>query len=83
MHGMFFVAIVFGAAVTALAIICGTILLAMKFRGGGFNGRDRKSMEEEAMMIQEIYQSLSGMEDRIESLETIIMERQGRKEREI
>lgn len=82
MHGVLVVAIIFGAAVTVLALICGTILLSIKLKGNGFSGGDRKFREEEAMMIQEIYRGLSRMEDRIETLETIIMERQGRKEQE-
>jgi phage shock protein B len=41
------------------------------------SSRDRGTVEEETRIIQEIYNSLSDMEKRIESLETIIIEREG------
>ena len=51
----------------------GLILLKM-LKG---DSRDRSTVEEETRMIQEIYNSLSDMEKRIESLETIIIEKEG------
>lgn len=73
--------IVFGSLVLILGILCGTILLALKFKHGGFGARSRKAQGEEARMIQEIYQGLSRMEARVEALETILMEHKERSSR--
>jgi len=65
--------VVEGALVLVLAGIAAIIVaLAVKlFRGSG----DRASQAEDARIIQEIYQGLSRLEQRIESLETILTER--------
>jgi phage shock protein B len=76
MKEVFIVAIVFGSIVLALAIIPGAILLAIKFIRGGQSAGDQA---EEAKMIQEIYTSLSRMEERVEALETILLDQEGRK----
>ena len=70
------VAIVFGSIVLALAIIPGAILLAIKFIRGGQSAGDQA---EEAKMIQEIYKGLSRIEERVEALETILLDQEGRK----
>jgi phage shock protein B len=75
------VAIVFGGLVLALAIVCGTILMAMKLRHGGISRHRRQRRAEEDKMIQDIYRGLSKMESRVEALETLLMERH-RKERQ-
>ncbi len=69
------VAIVFGSLVLALAIIPGTILIAIRLLKGGFSRTDCKQQAEETKMIQEIYQGLSRMEERVEALETILLDR--------
>lgn len=71
--------IIFGSLVLVLGMICGTILLAVKLKHGGFAASGRQAQAEEARMIQEIYQSLSRMEARVEALETILMERKERR----
>jgi phage shock protein B len=68
------VALVFGSLLAIAALICGTILLIIKTRDSRIT--EGKSRTEEAMIIQEIYQGLSKMEQRIESLETILMDSQ-------
>ena len=78
MHGVLIVAIVFGSIVLALAIVGGTILLAIKSRHGGISRKSRTEHAEEAGMIQEIYNGLSKMEQRVEALETILMEQHGK-----
>ena len=60
----------------ALAIIGSTILMAINIIKGGFSGKGQKIQNEEARRIQEIYQGLSRMEERVESLETIILDRE-------
>ena len=68
------VSIVFGSIVALAALICGTVLIIVKIRNT--RGPQGASNNEEAKVIQEIYQGLSKMEQRIESLETILMEGQ-------
>jgi phage shock protein B len=77
MQGAFIVAIVFGGVVLSLAVIGATVLGAMKIvRGGG--RRDREADAEEARMIQELYRALPRLEERIDALETIIMDKKDR-----
>ena len=73
MKEVLIVAIVFGSIVLALAIIPGAIVLAIKFLRSGQSGSDQA---EEAKMIQEIYQGLSRMEERVEALETILLDQE-------
>ena len=78
MHGSIIVAIVFGGTVLCLAIIGSTILMAIKILKGGISRKDQQVQADEAKVIQEIYQGLSKMEQRVESLETIILDRKER-----
>lgn len=78
MHSVMIVAVVFGGIVLALAVVCGTILTAIKLRQGGVSRKDQRTEAQEAKMIQEIYHGLSRMEARVEALETILMERMGK-----
>ena len=75
MHGSIIVAIVFGGTVLGLAIIGSTILMAIKILKGGMSRKDQQVQADEAKVIQEIYQGLSKMEQRVEALETIILDR--------
>ncbi len=68
------VSIIFGSIVALAALICGTILIIIKIRST--RGPHGASDHEEAKVIQEIYQGLTKMEQRIESLEIILIERQ-------
>ena len=74
MSTVFIVAIVFGSIVTLAGLLCGTVILVMKMRHAGLSAKDRKESNDEAMMIQEIYRGLEKMENRIEALETILMD---------
>ena len=78
MQAVFIVAIVFGGIVLSVAIVAGTILMGMRMRHGGMSRKSRRSQTDEARMVQEIYQGLSDMEKRVESLETILMDRYGK-----
>jgi phage shock protein B len=61
-----------------IIIVVGIVyLLAVRMSGGRARGAEMN--EEETRMIQEIHQGLMRMEERIEALETIMME-QDRKE---
>jgi phage shock protein B len=76
MHAEIIVAIVFSSIVIGIAIVCGTILLAIKSRRGGLTRRTRQQAADEAKMIQDMYRGLSQMEKRVDALETILMDRQ-------
>jgi phage shock protein B len=75
MEGAIIVGIVFGGIVLCLAIIGVTILMGIKIAKGGFSRKSRQSHTEDAKMIQEMYQGLTRMEERVEALETILMEK--------
>jgi phage shock protein B len=62
------VSIVFGSLIALATLICGTIVVILKTRKGARGAGD----SEEARIIQELYQNLERMEERIESLETIL-----------
>jgi len=72
MLNIIIVSIVFGSIVALAALICGTILIIIKSRSN--RGPHGANDNEEAKVIQEIYQGLAKMEQRIESLETILRE---------
>ncbi len=71
------VAIIFGSIVLIPAVIGGTILMSIKLLKGGTT---RKDQAEDSKTIQEIYQGLSRMEERVEALETILLD-QDKKDR--
>jgi phage shock protein B len=48
--------------------------MAIKIIKGGLSHKKQKYQADEARMIQEIYQGLSRMEERVESLETILLD---------
>jgi len=64
------VLVVFGSLLAGLLIICWTIV---KLVGRGNN---RSGSAEEARIIQEIHQGLVHMEQRVEALETLLLERE-------
>ncbi len=74
MLNIIIVAIVFGSLIALATLICGTILIIIKTRRNQNSSGATDS--EEAKIIQEIYQGLEKLEERIESLETILMEDQ-------
>jgi len=77
MHGAMIIFSVMGGALLLLAtlglIIIGIIRAA---KTGGLSKTERQTHAEETKMIQDIYQGLSKMEERVEALETILIERQ-------
>lgn len=76
MNTVLIAAIVFGGIVLALVIVGSTILMAIRILKGGFGPKGRDIEAEEARMIQQIYQGLSSMEKRVDSLETILLEQE-------
>jgi phage shock protein B len=59
-----------------LAIIGSTILMAIKILKGGLSRKGQNLETDEAKVIQQIYQGLSRLEERVEALETIILDRE-------
>jgi phage shock protein B len=76
MNSAFIVAIVFGGLVLALAIIGSTILISIRIVKGGFSRKGQASQADETRMIQELYHGLSEMEERVEALEAILLDRE-------
>lgn len=61
--------------VVGIPVICGTIISLAKM-GRGKKSKDVSTLgSEETRIMQEIHQSLTKMEQRIEALETIIINR--------
>lgn len=67
--------------VPIVLIVCVTYLIATRFGRGGMNKKDRFQWEEETRLMQEMHDDLARMEERIEALETILMERFGKDRR--
>ena len=80
MSAVLIVLIVFAGLVLSLAVVGGTILMSIRLRHGGLSKKYRQGQADEAEMIQQIYSGLSRMEKRIDALETILMDRQGKEQ---
>jgi phage shock protein B len=77
MHGIMFVGFFIGGAILLLATL-GLILIGIirAAKTGGISKKDKQTHADETKMIQDIFNGLSKMEERIETLETILIERQ-------
>ncbi len=77
MHGAIFVGICIGGAILLIATL-GLILIGIirAAKTGGISKKDKQTHADETKMIQDIFNGLSKMEERIEALETILIERQ-------
>lgn len=73
MHAVFIVAIVFGSIVTLAGLLCGTILVIIRMRQSS-SGKTTQGRQDDVEMVQELYRGLENMEQRIEALETILMD---------
>ncbi len=62
------VLIVFGSLLAGLGIICWMVVNLLRPRAS------RAQSDEEARIIQEVYQGLIRMEERVEALETLLQE---------
>lgn len=80
MQAVSILAVIFGGTVLVLAIIGSTLITAIKVIKGGVSRKGQKLEAEEAGRVQEIYQGLSRMEERVETLETLLLDRE-RKDR--
>jgi hypothetical protein len=82
MEVVLIIAIVVGGSILVLAIVGSTVLMALKIIKGGISPKSKKLEAEETKVIQEIYKGLSRMEERVESLESVLLDRE-RKDRVI
>ena len=73
MHAVLIVAIVFGSVVTLAGLLCVTILVIIRMRQSS-SGKSSQGSQDEVLMVQELYRGLEKMEQRIEALETILMD---------
>ena len=76
MIGALIVGISIGGAILFIATI-GLIIIGIirASKSGGLSGKNKQAQTEETRMIQDIYHGLSKMEERVEALETILIER--------
>jgi hypothetical protein len=58
------------------AVIGGCVISALKIVKGDPNERDRQTRDRETRLIQEIHHGLSRMEERVEALETLLLDRE-------
>jgi phage shock protein B len=77
MTGALIVGISIGGAILFIATI-GLILIGIikAAKTGGLSKKEKQARTEETRMIQDIYHGLSKMEERLDVLETILIERQ-------
>lgn len=76
MKGLCVLGFMFVGGLLVLAVVCGIFVMVVKMMRGGLAPGGGTDQSEETRMIQEIYQGLSRMEERVDALETILMERQ-------
>nr|WP_320017151.1 phage-shock protein [uncultured Desulfobacter sp.] len=76
MSSIFIAIINVGGSILALVIL-GIIIIGIirAAKTGNFSKNEKDSQAEETRMIQDIYNALPKMEERIEALETILIER--------
>jgi phage shock protein B len=72
MQEVIIVAIVFGSILLLTGIVAAVVLGGLRM----LTGRGGRNNEQEALIMQELYQGLQRMEQRVETLETILMEQQ-------
>jgi phage shock protein B len=73
-NGTLAIVLVFGIPI--IAIIGGVFLSALKILKGESGRKAKTNDAEEARMIQDIYHGLTKMEQRVEALETLLMDKQ-------
>ncbi len=71
------IAISIGGSILLIATLGLMIIGIIKAaKAGGLSKKEKQIQSEETKMIQDIYYGLSKMEERVEALETILIERQ-------
>jgi phage shock protein B len=75
MQGAFITAIVFGGIVLSLTVIGATILMGIRLIKDGVSKSHRQQETEDTKTIQTLYRELSRFEERVDALETILLDR--------
>lgn len=73
MKALMMITVMFASLLLGLSALGGTIYLFVRLLRGGLSSEARRLQSEEARMIQDIYQGLLRMEERVEALETILL----------
>ena len=81
MTAVLIVGIVFGSIVAIVALILGFILMTKKLKRGGSFRQGEQLNADETRLIQELHQGISRMEQRVDALETILMDREKKSQR--
>jgi phage shock protein B len=81
MEEVLIVGIVFGSIILLFVIIFSFVLTLKRIPGSGSMRRGSKLDADETRLIQEIHQGLSRMEERVEALEIILLDRERNKKR--
>lgn len=79
----FFMARIDGTLIPIVMFICGTLIAITAILKGKSPPRDNPESKEEAQTIQELYKQCNRLADRIEALETIILDREGKSKTDI
>ncbi len=74
MNTILFLMVVFLVPLAALAILGGMVLGGIKIMRGNPSRQSKQQWDEETRLIQELHQSLSRMDNRIEALEMILLD---------
>jgi phage shock protein B len=82
MQAVAILASIFGLIVIFMALILGTIATFIRILKGDVSRKSQKYDAEETGMIQEIFQGLSRMEERVETLETLLLDRERKEKRQ-
>lgn len=65
--------VLFWLVLVPLAVVAGVIYLGVRLIGSILPGRKEEAVDE-ARMVQEMYSKLGRLEERVDNLETILME---------
>ncbi len=72
---------IIGVSIPIIAILAGTFIASLKIIFGGRSAKSSDLADEETRLIQDIYHGLLKMEERVESLETLLLDREKRGDR--
>ena len=78
MMGFLSTLVLVGATLIIVFFLGVIALMAVRFYRSGSDMRSSPEQENEARMIQEIYQSLEKLDSRVENLESILMRRKNK-----
>ena len=81
MHAVAVLASICGLIVIFIALILGTVATFIRILKGDVSRKSQSYDAKEAGMIQEIFQGLTRMEERVETLETLLLDRERKEKR--